>query len=419
MDDSYANFLSDAASCTERFPMERWPMGKNLTYEDLESAFQTLKSELAGYKRKEAHAKAIFDIFMEVAKRLRSGIYRFDVQNRKFLFFNRAAIDLLGSEKAEAKEITSKSVSLRIHPKDREKVRKAARDSIAPGMTGGEAEYRYRRADGTYGWNYDRWVVLRDDMGQPRYIEGIVMETTERKLAEQALLESERKLRLLSSHLLKAQEKERRRIALGLHDELGQALTVLKLQLRSIKKRIPNDPRRAKTDCQNANDYVDQIIENVRRLSQDLCPSYLEDFGLDDSIKLIADDFAKHTRTRVSISAQKIDSLFPLESKILIYRIFQEALTNIQNHAQAQSVSITIHKNNSNINIELCDDGKGFIVKPKEKADSIHRGLGMKAMEERLRMLGGELVVSSNVGVGTQIAFSIPIDEKKIDHEFL
>jgi signal transduction histidine kinase len=262
-------------------------------------------------------------------------------------------------------------------------------------------------------------IVLRDDMGQPRYIEGIVMETTERKLAEQALLESERKLRLLSSHLLKAQEKERRRIALGLHDELGQALTVLKLQLRSIKKRIATDPWRAKTDCQNTNHYVDQIIENVRRLSQDLCPSYLEDFGLDDSIKLIADDFAKHTRIRVSISAQKIDSLFPLESKIMIYRIFQEALTNIQKHAQAQSVSITIHKNNSNINIELCDDGKGFIGKPKEKADSIHRGLGMKAMEERLRMLGGELVVSSNVGVGTQIAFSIPIDEEKIKHEFL
>jgi hypothetical protein len=91
MDDSYANFLSDAASCTERFPMERWPMGKNLTYEDLESAFQTLKSELAGYKRKEAHAKAIFDIFMEVAKRLRSGIYRFDVQNRRFGFIRKIA----------------------------------------------------------------------------------------------------------------------------------------------------------------------------------------------------------------------------------------------------------------------------------------------------------------------------------------
>ena len=103
----------------------------------------------------------------------------------------------------------------------------------------------------------------------------------------------------------------------------------------------------------------------------------------------------------------------------MIYRIFQEALTNIQKHAQAKSVSIMIHKNNSNINIELCDDGKGFTSMPKEKADSIHRGLGMKAMEERLRMLGGELVISSNVGVGTQIAFSIPIGEKKINHEFL
>jgi PAS domain S-box-containing protein len=394
-------------------------MGKNLTYEDLESAFQTLKSELAGYKRKEAHAKAIFDTFMKVAKRLRSGIYRFDVQKRKFLFFNRAAIDLLGSEKAEAKEVTSKSVLLRIHPKDRQKVRKAARDSIASGMIDGEAEYRYRRADGTYGWNYDRWVVLRDDTGQPRYIEGIVMDTTERKLAEQALLESERKLRLLSSHLLEAQEKERRRIASELHDELGQALTVLKLQLRNIIKMIPTDPWRTKTDCQNANDYVDQIIENVRRLSQDLCPSYLEDFGLDDSIKMIADDFAKHTQIKVSISGQKIDRLFPLESRILIYRIFQEALTNIQKHSQAKVVSILIQKNDSRINFQLSDDGKGFIGKPKEKTDSIHRGLGMKTMEERVRILGGELVVSSSVGIGTRIAFSIPFHEVKINHGFL
>ena len=125
-------------------------MGKNLTYEDLEKNIQVLKSELADYKLKEAHAKAIFDEFKEVAERLRSGIYRFNVQTRKFLFFNKAAVELLGSEKGDANEITSKSILFKIHPADRGKVRIAARESMVAGMTGGEVEYRFRKS-GRYG----------------------------------------------------------------------------------------------------------------------------------------------------------------------------------------------------------------------------------------------------------------------------
>jgi len=394
-------------------------MGKNLTYEDLEKNIQVLKSELADYKLKEAHAKAIFDEFKEVAERLRSGIYRFNVQTRKFLFFNKAAVELLGSEKGDANEITSKSILFKIHPADRGKVRIAARESMVAGMTGGEVEYRFRKSDGTYRWNYDRWVVLRDATGQPRYIEGIVMDTTERKKAERALQKSEQKLRLLSSHLMKAQEKERRRIAMELHDELGQALTVLKLQLRTIKKTLPTDQWRVKSDCEKAYDYVDQIIENVRRLSQDLCPSFLEDIGLDDSIKMIVDDFAKHTQTRVSLNAQKIDGLFPLESTILLYRIFQEIFTNIQKHAQADRVSVCIKKNDTKVDFQVLDHGAGFDRGPKEIYDSIRRGLGLKAMEERVRMLNGALEVFSIIGIGTRISFNIPYMEEKVIRELL
>ncbi len=394
-------------------------MGKNLTYEDLEKIIQTLKYKLADYKLKEAYAKAIFDEFKEVAERLRSGIYRFNVQTRKFLFFNKAAVELLGSEKGDANEITSKSVLFKIHPADRGKVRIAARESMAAGMTGGEVEYRFRKSDGTYRWNFDRWVVLRDATGQPRYIEGIVMDTTERKKSEQALEKSEQKLRLLSSHLMKAQEKERRRIALELHDELGQALTVLKLQLRTIKKKLPTDQWRVKSDCEIAYEYVDHIIENVRRLSQDLCPSFLEDIGLDDSIKMIVDDFAKHTRTKVSINAQNIDGLFLLESKILLYRIFQEIFTNIQKHAQADRVSVCIKKNDTKVDFQVLDDGTGYDRGPKEISDSIRRGLGLKAMEERVRMLNGTLEVFSIIGIGTRISFSIPFMEEKVIRELL
>ncbi len=399
-------------------------MGKDLTYDDLEQIITDLKSEIAHYKTNEARARAIFDEFKQVAERLQCGIYRFNIKSRRFIFFNRVAIELLGSKESAASEITSKSVMLRIHPEDREMVRQAVKKSMAPGIASGEAEYRYRKSDGTYRWTYDRWVVLRDCSEQPCYIEGIVMDITERKKAEKAIKESEHKLRLLSSHLMKAQEKEWRRIALELHDELGQTLTVFKLQLRAIKKKLAQGDPKVQTDCEKAYDYVDQIIEKVRRLSHDLCPSCVEDLGLDDSIKMLIEEFAEHSKLNVSVNTHKIDTLFPLESKILIYRIFQEAFTNIQKHAQAHNVSVIIQKNKMKVSFQVADDGNGFDRESKKIRNGYRPGLGLTAMEERARMLGGTLAVYSIIGIGTRIAFCIPIkkenqyDESSLPYSF-
>jgi PAS domain S-box-containing protein len=390
-------------------------MGKNLTYDDLEDITQDLKSELAGHKEIEAKAHQIFNEFKEVADRLRSGIYRFDIKSRKFFFFNRAASELLGARKTAARAITPQTVSTLIHPEDLEKVKQAAQDSAAADKLGGDVEYRYANRDGTYSWLYDRWVVLRDTAGHPRYFEGIVMDITERKLAEQALAESEQKLRSLSSHLLQAQEKERRRIALELHDELGQALTVLKLQIRSIRKKIAPIHNDVIEDCTRSYAYVDQIIENVRRLSHDLCPSGLEDLGLDASIRQVIKDFSDLTRINVSIDGPPVDSLFSLESKILIYRIFQEAFTNIQKHARADNVFVLIKNDTATVYFHLVDDGRGFVAQPTVKNASQNtssRGLGLTTMSERARMMGGALKIYSIIGIGTRIAFRVPCNYK-------
>ena len=385
-------------------------MGKNLTYQDLKKITQNLESELADAKKKKAKAQSIFDEFKKIAERLQSGIYRFDVKSRKFLFFNRAAVELLGSKSSQAKEVTSRSILLRIHPDDREKVRKAVKDSIEVGRNRGDVEYRFARRDGSFRWYYDRWLVMRDRSGFPRYIEGIVIDNSDRKLAELALEESEKKLRLLSSHLLKAQERERRRIALELHDDLGQGLTVLKLQLRSLKMKLTAEHDNLRDDCERSYGYVDRIIDNVRRLSHDLCPSCLEDLGLDTSIRTVIDDFAKHAGIHVSFDSPKIDPLFLLESKTVIYRIFQETFTNIQKHAQARNVSVVIKKDHTMVDFQVTDDGKGFAVEPGGDGMPVNRGLGLTAMTERARMLGGSFKIYSIIGIGTRIVFRIPID---------
>ncbi|WP_213181764.1 sensor histidine kinase [Desulfosarcina cetonica] len=392
-------------------------MSNTLTYDDLGQILSNLQSKLADYRKKEANALAIFNEFKQVAERLQSGIYRYDVKTHRFHFFNRSIIELLGSKGADASEITSKSVLLRLHPDDRERVRREAKEALERGI--GEVEYRFKKSDGTYRWLYDRWVVLRDLGNQPRYIEGIVMDTTRRKVAEEKLKESERNLRSLSSHLLDAQEKKWRRIALELHDELGQNLTVLKLQLRSIQKTLPPDQSHLQGKCEGANRYVDQIIENVRRISQELCPTCIEDLGLDESIAMLVEDFALHSKLIVSIETQKIDSLFTLQQRTMIYRIFQEALNNIQKHALARKVWIKIERKKKAVDIQIADDGKGFVRDRNAEENVVKAGLGLTAMEERARMLGGTIEVFSIVGIGCRLAFNIPITAGERNDEFL
>ncbi len=233
------------------------------------------------------------------------------------------------------------------------------------------------------------------------------------KASEEALKESQYRLQSLSSHLLETQEKNWRRVALELHDELGQSLTVLKLKLRSIKKFLSSESTLLNTKCDDANTYVDHIIDNVRRLSQELCPSYIEDLGLDESIIILAEEFAKHTKLKISIQTQEIDDCFNLQGRTFIYRIIQESLNNIQKHAEACSVSIKIERKKSHVDIQIVDDGIGFNKEGNKVQNEYKLGLGLTAMAERARMLCGKLRVYSIIGTGTRIEVNIPIDERQ------
>lgn len=230
------------------------------------------------------------------------------------------------------------------------------------------------------------------------------------KASEEALKESQGRLQLLSSHLLNVQEKQWRRLAFELHDDLGQSLTVLKLKLRDIKKRHPSDPAGLSLDCDQANAYVDQIIDKVRRLSHDLCPSCIEDLGLDESIIMLVEEFCQHTNLKATVETEQIGDLFQIQHQIYIYRIVQESLNNIQKHANARNVSIKIEKKISRVGIQIIDDGMGFDVEGTGARGENEFGLGLTAMEERTRMMGGEMNVYSIIGIGTRIEAQIPFE---------
>ncbi|MFC1858356.1 HAMP domain-containing protein [Thermodesulfobacteriota bacterium] len=227
------------------------------------------------------------------------------------------------------------------------------------------------------------------------------------KERENALRESEKRLRLLSSRLLTAQEQERKRISKGLHDEMGQSLALLKHQIRSVQRKLPDGQVLLRDECDEIGGYIDQIIENVRRLSRDLSPLILEDLGLSAALKWLIENFKKQYLVQTSVSIDNIDHLFSQEIQTNIYRIFQEALTNVGKHAQAGQVAFTVNRNQSGFHFILKDDGNGFDLKKAMDRNFSERGLGLDAMDERAHMMGAALKIHSRIGDGTSITLKL------------
>ena len=264
--------------------------------------------------------------------------------------------------------------------------------------------------DGIHNWLVTKFPIPDRD-GRPALIGAVGLDITMRRRAEEALRESEQRLRFLTSQLLSAQERERKRISMELHDELGQSLAVLKLQIRAIERGLGEDQQDLKEGCVELLLYLDGVIDDIRRLSRDLSPSILEDLGLQSALKYLINEFSKHYTVGHAFEVEDLDQLFPSEAQIIIYRIFQECLTNISKHAGATEVSIAVKEDDGLIFLVIEDNGAGFDPALVLARRAAGRGLGLAALDERARMLGGTLEIRSQPGAGTRITCVIPVDQ--------
>ncbi len=253
--------------------------------------------------------------------------------------------------------------------------------------------------------------------GRPGEVMWAGIDITELKKAEGARRQSARRLRLLTSQLLTIQEKERGRISRELHDELGQSLIIMKFQLQSLFSNVPATEEFLHQNGQEILRYLDATIENVRRLSQDLSPYLLEDLGLSAAIGHLLGNIRDYAGLEVtSARVDELAGLFPPEAQITIYRILQECLTNVIKHARAARVSVKINRRDHEVSFIVRDDGQGFDVRQARSLRARDKGIGLTAMQERLRLIQGTLHIRSQKGKGTGITFTIPIDPKDSEH---
>ena len=201
--------------------------------------------------------------------------------------------------------------------------------------------------------------------------------------------------------VVEAQELERRRLARELHDQTGQELTSVLLGLKAVEDAPDSEARRQALE--NVRGQVLETLRAVRRLAVELRPKALDDYGLVPAVERLAESFAEQTGLKLDVETQLSEARFPSEVETALYRMVQEALTNIVKHAQAQHVSVVLTGGRGAITALIEDDGRGF------DPEAAREGMGLDAMRERLGLIGGKLKIESRPGGGTTLVAKVPL----------
>jgi signal transduction histidine kinase len=236
----------------------------------------------------------------------------------------------------------------------------------------------------------------------------LTREIAERRRAEEHVRKSEENLRALAARLQSVREEEWTRIAREIHDELGQALTGLKMDLTWVADRLRPDQKALAARANSMFDLIDGTIQSVRKISTRLRPEVLDELGLGAAIEWQAKDFQKRSGIRCRVSVHQDGVALDRERSTAAFRVFQELLTNIARHADATRIEVSMRTASGALVLEVEDNGKGI----EQSAMSSPKSLGLLGMRERVLPFGGNIEITGDRDRGTKVRVSIPLGLK-------
>ncbi|HBB86540.1 MAG TPA: hypothetical protein DC047_02865 [Blastocatellia bacterium] len=278
-------------------------------------------------------------------------------------------------------------------------------------------EHKVFRKDGTTLWISVNARAVQDEHGKIAYYEGTASDITERKAAEEKLKATSDQLRALSAKLSSAREEESIRIAREIHDELGSMLTTLKWDLEEIQKTLSapvHQPQLAsvREKLTALTKLTDMSVSTLRRIASELRPSVLDDLGLAPAIEWQAQQFQARTGIICDCDCNSgLENIqLSAEQSTAVFRIFQEALTNVLRHARATRVDVQLQTNDGILVLSVKDNGKGI----SDNGKSEQQSLGLLGMRERAHLIGGEVSIARAEGHGTVVTLRVPIAGREI-----
>ncbi|MBS1202161.1 MAG: histidine kinase, partial [Chromatiaceae bacterium] len=291
----------------------------------------------------------------------------------------------------------------RIHPDDREPFSQRIAEAVAR-ESGFGAEFRVVRPDGEERFVRARGQIVRDGEGKGCAVVGTLLDFTQRRRDEIALERSRETLRELAAHLQTVREEQRAEIAREIHDEMGQGLTAMKIDLVRLRSRLRGRDAQVTALVGSLLASVDTTITAVQRIMAELRPALLDDLGLVAAIEWLTRQFTE--RTGIACRLDLPDSGLELSqtARTALFRILQESLTNVARHAGATQVQVTLERADQSIRLLVEDNGKGISTIDLESG----RSFGLLGMRERAAVFGGRLAIRGQAGVGTRVSVTIP-----------
>jgi PAS domain S-box-containing protein len=336
--------------------------------------------------------------FRQIAENIEDVIWVMDTKQQKLLYVS-PSYENIWARPIDSLYSHSGSYEAAVHPEDRQRVATLMADRIE--KTGlSSFEYRILRPDGSIHWIRSRSFPIRDSEGQAYRLAGIAEDITERKGAETAL-------RDFSRRLLAAQESERMNIARELHDEIGQVLTAVRINLQRLERS--SETRETRHHVGEGLRVIDEALNRVRDLSFELRPSLLDDLGLAAATRWYVNRYAQRAgvKAKVQIDFDSFQLRPSREVETACFRILQEALTNVARHANAKNITVVLRTLDAQLFLSVKDDGVGMeksIVGNKPT-------LGLRGMEERALAVYGKLEILSTLSQGTEVRVSFPISQ--------